>query len=160
MGLFNWFGGRDVTKDWIARPEYELVVDLDRASLGGTTFERPIDEVSWLGPAEDSQEAKQGNLFYYSCGLRVDVKDGLFDGACIYYDMPGFQPFTGKVIYHGGTMPLSPSTTETQAIECFGQPEEREDDGEMGFSIEYMHHDNWFELQFNLDGLLESICVI
>jgi len=160
MGLFNWFGSRDVTKDWVARPEYGLVVDLDRASLGGTTFERRIDELSWLGPAEESKDAMRSDLFYFSRGLHIQVDEGRFVGFYVFYNMPRFQPFTGKVVYHGGTMPLSPSTTEAQAIECFGQPQDREDDGEMGFSIEYMHQDNWFELQFNLDGLLESIFVI
>jgi hypothetical protein len=41
---------RDVTRNWIAQPEHELIFDLDRLSVGGTRLVDPFDSLSWLGP--------------------------------------------------------------------------------------------------------------
>jgi hypothetical protein len=94
-----------------------------------------------------------------SLGLCVHVKDGLFVGVHVYFRKPKYKPYTGKILSLGSTLLTCPSTPE-EAIECFGQPLDTEDDGDDGFSFEYNYKDNWFELQFNRDQLLESISVI
>src|SRR4051794_24762607 len=77
MGLLDTLAGnKDATRDWAAEPGLQLKLDLDRATLIGVPLGAKYEDLFRLGPAEDSEAAKTGDLRYLSRGVSATVTKG------------------------------------------------------------------------------------
>ena len=156
MGLLSFIFGKDVTRDWMANRGMRLEIDLGRLTLCSVAIDAQIELLAGLGPAENRRAARSGKLHYYSKGLQIEVQDGLLNGFTVYWDEPGYRPWSGMSIYEGSPIPLDAGTTPEKLIELAGEPGEREDD-EVGTSLEYFRDDDWCDIQFDIDGHLKAI---
>ena len=61
------------SSEWRQRESLSIDVDLDRGALCGVPLGRNMDDLSFLGPADDPERAREGVFRYLSLGLEVRV---------------------------------------------------------------------------------------
>jgi hypothetical protein len=131
MALLDTFAGnKDATRDWAAEPGLRLVLDLDRAALIGVPLGAKYEDLFRLGPAEDSETAKSGELRYLSRGVAANVTKGKITSYFIVFSQgyEGYDAYPGEARLGGNPITLSALTTESALIDRFGQPYWRDED--------------------------------
>lgn len=106
------FGTRNPTRLWPSGFGREITFDLDDASLNRVRLSQPLDNLSFLGPDEDSRSFRNGELLYPSQGLAV--RFSLKSRSVVEYRIvqsdpldQGFQKFQGVVLLRGQRVSLS-----------------------------------------------------
>src|SRR5690349_19249745 len=116
MGLLDTFAGnKDATRDWAAEPGLQLVLDLDRPALIGVPLGAKFEDLFRLGPSEDTEAAKTGELRYLSRGVSTTVEKGKLASYFIVFShgYEGFDAYAGEVRFGGQVIPFSSLTTES-----------------------------------------------
>ena len=131
MGLLDTLAGnKDATRDWAAEPGLQLVLDLDRAALIGVPLGAKYEDLFRLGPAEDPEAAKTGELRYLSRGVAATVIKGKIASYFVVFSQgyEGFDAYPGEARIGGKSVLLSALTTEAALLDRFGEPYWRDED--------------------------------
>ena len=103
------FGKANPTAEWQEDPSHPLDVDFGVPSLGDVTFDQPVVDLSWLGPAD---EADDSSIVFYSKGLQLFPVNGELNSWGVEFRKhSGFQPFGGTCLWNGKSLELSAETT-------------------------------------------------
>ena len=125
MGLLDSFAGnKNATRDWAAEPGLRLMLDLDSGGLIGVPLGSKFEGLFRLGPAEDEEPAKTGELRYYSRGVQVTVEKGKIASYFVVFSpgYEGYEAFGGDCRFGGQSVMLSSLTTESALRDRFGEP--------------------------------------
>lgn len=157
----------DVSSDWRRKDSRQLEVNLERLSLSGTRLGGDIHGLSFLGPAEENEDAPEGFLHYTSRKLTLVTSEERLTGFSLLV-APASEPGTQAILRLGGegSKQLHRDSTEQDIVAAFGAPYWRRCDpyheGEVTLYFERFQGDQWVELQFEFDaaGRLEHCEVI
>jgi len=159
IAMFEFLLGRgDPTRGWPAASGQPLTFDLDSCRLNTASLGGAVNEASFLGPAEDRQEAKDGYLCYYSQGVCVVIdKDAKITYIWIFYEDEEeiFRPFSGTVTYRGAPVRLSGLSIEG-FLRQFGECYWRDSDEDETILFYELGEREW-QIEFNERGLLKRV---
>jgi hypothetical protein len=161
MGLLDSHAGsRDPSGNWATEPGLIPSIDLEPASLLGVKLGEPVEKLFRLGPTEDKDAARAGELRYYSRGLMVAVEKGKVDGLFVVFSdgLEGYAAFRGTITFEGEPIDLSGASDVQSVMEMFGEPERRDDDEDE--TVLYFREEGaaW-EFEFSPLGLLRCMTV-
>jgi hypothetical protein len=154
------------SSEWLRSESLSVDVDLDRGVLCGVPLGRNIDQLAFLGPAEDPEGARKGVLRYLSLGLEIQaVEATLSEITLILADSlgDGYQPFSGTVTRSGRKHLVTSEMNEGEAIRIFGSPTRRDEvrDEESGdleeLTLSYSSGETTWELVLGERGTLEEV---
>lgn len=167
MTLFGKLFRKDYpSSEWRRSESLALDVDLDRGALCAVPLGRNIEQLAFLGRAEDPEGARKGTLRYLSLGLEIQaVEATIGEITLILADSlgDGYQPFSGTVTRSGRKHRLTPETTEDEAVRLFGSPTRRdevrdEDSGDLEeLTLSYSSGETTWELVLGERGTLEEV---
>jgi len=162
MGLLDFLFGHDLTRTWVREPERTIEFDFTERSLAGTRLGDRIEELSFLGPAEEPRSARRGLLSYFSLGLEIDIEDELLKTFRLIWEDPAdqrFSSFTGVCRLRGKVVPLHRESTFVDVVRHLGQPDEQEEDS-FGKVFCYTRAGFDVEVVFDELDLLLSVSVL
>jgi len=148
---------------WQLDPGLELHLDLDRHALCRCRIGDPIEWLSGLGPPEDAKALREQRYCYYSRGIEIGEENGnVADFAVFWIDylQQGFQPFEGRITYHGKTIRLDSRTTERDFRDLFGEPYWRDQDEEEIILFYEFQRDIEWQVEFTVESNLKAIRVV
>lgn len=142
-------GNNNPTVEWFEDHSRPLEIDFAIPSLGGVTFDQPIDALSWLGPAA---EADSSALRFYAKGLTVFLVNGQHDAWCVEFrEHNGYEPFCGMCLWDGRQVTLSASSTPEETVAQLGEASQCDHDD--AGNIEMLHYGSVeFEFADDLEG--------
>ena len=164
MGLFDFLGGPNLTKEWVERPAMPLDFDFDECELGGVPVGSEFEKVCWLGRAEGRSKQHDGfqEYYWYSKGLQIEFANGLFHLSTVWFESSSkskFQPFPGRCVLAGRRFVIEPDATEVQIIELFGEPIRRVMDQDEGVveTLYYQFGEHEYQFEFAISGKLQAL---
>jgi len=158
----RWFGQEDPSRDWVAGPAVEFVLDLDESSLNGARLGDDIERLSALGPAEDHRAARFGALRYYSKGLSIELQGRQIASFLLVWQDPlgeGYLPYSGVCRARGAIVRLAPEVTEGELILALGPAYWRDSD-EDELLLFYEHGDVEWQFELTADGRLKALLIV
>jgi hypothetical protein len=166
--LHNLFFGIDYTREWKYVPDCKLSFNFDDFSLCGVRLGDPIDCLRdiGLGAAEDTRQAREWALCYYSKGLYIEADDfAVAEYSLVWRDAldQKFLPFAGQCTFRGRELGLGEQTTQREIIDWFGEPNEREASAGRLLAFIYKYIDKTsetvMEVEFGETELVQEISV-
>ncbi len=129
MGIFNRYKAQNAGA-WQAGQKLDLEFDFDANALCGLKLREPATLLAKFGPPEDAAALKAGAHCFLSQGFEADVTNGRVDTFILVLRDADkrFQPFAGKCVRGGATLPLRAGATEGEVVACLGEPFWRDED--------------------------------
>lgn len=162
MGFLDFFRPKNPTRDWQRSSGLRLTFDFDACTLNGVGFGAPLQNVSFLGPAEDRSNQHYGEYGYYSLGLVVGSHSDENTLDCFELvnkdaDSPQYVAFAGECRSQGASIRLD-RMTEAFLRDRFGPPASKDEDEDERILFYEFPGVEW-QVELALDGTVNRVVI-